>query len=314
MRRVGEVKLALLPSVLLGLSSVFGPQSVRFAPLHSAVMPMRLFVVVGARAAEEEQNRLGVFAHGWFPTTINTRVSYGSVERCEPRVAKLGKNFVRGSAKTATRSDTSAFNNSSAIFWLLSFGIIKIATPITVGIPFAPAGKGLLNTFQCAAFRADSMSAAKIPASPSPRYQVMSARSPANRESVCAINACCFESRPRCVVLDFSWLGANGVVVVPFSRAGAWSSAFVVATPVTSSIPKENNKVFNLLFSINKPGSPLIADYVQSQYNAALGLRDNLILREPPIWTNPRASLFFLSGAYLRPSLYALPKLGCGLK
>jgi hypothetical protein len=45
---------------LLRLRGLFGFQTLRLAPLHRLVMRMGLFVVLGARAAEEEENRLGV--------------------------------------------------------------------------------------------------------------------------------------------------------------------------------------------------------------------------------------------------------------
>jgi hypothetical protein len=46
-----------------GLSGVPFFQALRFAPLHRLEMRMRLFVVLAARAAEKEQNRLSVSAH-----------------------------------------------------------------------------------------------------------------------------------------------------------------------------------------------------------------------------------------------------------
>jgi hypothetical protein len=50
----------------MGLNLVLGGfffGATRFPPLHSAVMRMRLFVVLAARAAEKEENRLSVFGH-----------------------------------------------------------------------------------------------------------------------------------------------------------------------------------------------------------------------------------------------------------
>jgi hypothetical protein len=61
----------------------------RLPPFHGAVMRMRLFVVHGAWAAEEEQNRLGTFSthfhpHGCLPTVTTITSAFGNqLGRCD---------------------------------------------------------------------------------------------------------------------------------------------------------------------------------------------------------------------------------------
>jgi hypothetical protein len=55
--------LALLLSLLLGLSGLFGLASFGRSALLRSIMRVRLFVILAARAAEKEQNFLSVFSH-----------------------------------------------------------------------------------------------------------------------------------------------------------------------------------------------------------------------------------------------------------
>jgi hypothetical protein len=57
MRKLNRLSVRLL---LLGLFGLLGLQALRLAALHRAVMRVRLLMVVAARTAEEEQNRLSV--------------------------------------------------------------------------------------------------------------------------------------------------------------------------------------------------------------------------------------------------------------
>ena len=77
-RRIHLVILALL----LGLSrlyGLFGLHALRLAALHRSIMRVRFGMVLAARTAEKEQNRLGVFGshirsvHGWRPVVKDSR-------------------------------------------------------------------------------------------------------------------------------------------------------------------------------------------------------------------------------------------------
>jgi hypothetical protein len=69
-RRILFAILALLLR-LLRLRGLLCLQTLRLAALHRSIVRVRLLVVLAARAAEKEQNRLGVFGshirslHGW---------------------------------------------------------------------------------------------------------------------------------------------------------------------------------------------------------------------------------------------------------
>jgi hypothetical protein len=57
------IRLAEIQTNRLGsdpLLCLFGLQALGLAPLHGPVMRVRLFVILAARAAEEEQDRLSV--------------------------------------------------------------------------------------------------------------------------------------------------------------------------------------------------------------------------------------------------------------
>jgi len=80
----GSATLALLLAMLLGLSSFFGLAATIRPLLLRSIMGVRLFVVVPALAAEEEQNLLRVFTHGvshfgvGIAATVNTITSSNS--------------------------------------------------------------------------------------------------------------------------------------------------------------------------------------------------------------------------------------------
>jgi hypothetical protein len=86
----GSAALALLLCVLLGLSGFFGLAPLSRSALLRPIVRMRLFMVVAARATEEEQNFLRVFAShsfaysGLLPTSIRITFGFGGSTGADP--------------------------------------------------------------------------------------------------------------------------------------------------------------------------------------------------------------------------------------
>jgi hypothetical protein len=79
------LRIALLLDARLGRSGFAFFQSLRLAPFHRSVMRVGFFVVLAARAAEKEQNRLSVFGshaasvHGWPVVVKRTTMPRGEL-------------------------------------------------------------------------------------------------------------------------------------------------------------------------------------------------------------------------------------------
>jgi IstB-like ATP binding protein len=145
--------LALLMSLSLGLGGFFF-RAFRFPSLHSAVMRMRLFVILAARAAEEEENWLSVFRHG--------PIAYGFVPTSRSMVlfGCCGSFSVSSTDVIPSRFNAEASAPAARLVWSIACGWTNTSIPSIPGNSpkafdrsyFQPAAKSALYTRFASAF------------------------------------------------------------------------------------------------------------------------------------------------------------------
>ena len=188
--RRGSATLALLLGLLLSSSSLFFLAAPVRSLLLRPVMRVRLFVVVPALAAEEEENGLSIFRHhcpslvkggaGCVPMVSETNAFESTSPSTVSPLRSSPSGICLGSGKAPSGESVSSRTLATLRSFSVAFGVVSIKIPENVSRENTILPKCTFQPAPSFPPKANSIWLANIQASKSPRYVNTLTLCPAN--------------------------------------------------------------------------------------------------------------------------------------